>query len=101
MRISAHTEQEMSLHMSSFYQIERDISRIYWSYGMFQQTHRIEWWAILDSDSKYRFYEFSISRNPHEVKCTQTFASSKTKEIENYMKRNARMAYVLFLHQTR
>ena len=101
MRVSTKTEQEMCLSMASIRQIEPDIGRLYWTYGTFHPTYRSEWWVILDSDCKYRFYEFVIDNSTREIKCTQTFASARTRDVEFFMKKNARMAYILYMIQTR
>lgn len=101
MRTSSKTEQELCLHMASLYQIERDIGKLYWSYGTLHPTHRIEWWVILDSECNYRFYEFTVDHSTREIKCTQTFASNKTREVERLMKKHSRMAYILYMIQTK
>lgn len=101
MRVSMKTERELCLPMASLYQIEPDIRNLFWSYGALHPNYRTEWWVILDSDSNYRFYEFTVDNSTHTVHCTQTFASRKSSEVETFMKKTSRMAYILYMCQTR
>lgn len=101
MRVSTKTERELCLPMASMYQVELDIKNVFWSYGTLHPNHRTEWWVILDSDSNYRFYEFTVDNSTQTVHCTQTFASRKSSDVEMFMKKTCRMAYVLYMCQTR